>query len=310
MAEHGKPGPAFSNPDHTEVLPESWYKQPVKYRNVPANSDLVVTLDQHLYPALLPLIKDFASKQQIHIAVQEGTCGISAGALLDKKVDIGGFCCPAGEADRLPGLKFHTLGIASLALITHPSNPVDSLTANEARLAFAGSMANWQQAEASNNDALSKIGQIHPVARLHCKNRPGHWRLILANEDHFSTITNEVSTIPDMIRQIAEQPGTIGFETLWMTRLHNKYPVKLLNIDGNSAKDEQALLDGRYPFYRNYNITTWTNNETRKPLANELVHYLQSHFESVDQKYGFVSSKKLRKAGWKFKDGELIAAPE
>ena len=309
IAEHAGQGPAFSDPNHTETLPESWLKQPIQYQDVPANSDLVVTLDQHLYPALLPLIKDFARQRQLRIAVQEGTCGISAGALLDKRVDIGGFCCPAGEADRLPGLQFHTLGIAALALITHPTNPVENLTQDKARLAFGGGIGDWRQATAETSETLPKIGPVQPVARLHCKNRPGHWRLILADEDHFSPVTKEVSTIPDMIQQIAAQPGSIGFETLWMTRLHSQYPVKALRIDGHSPDDIHALLDGRYPFYRSYNITTWENTETRKPLANELVHYFQSHFESIGPKYGLVSSKQLRKAGWQFNRDELIGTP-
>ncbi|NOR51273.1 MAG: hypothetical protein GQ470_01515 [Gammaproteobacteria bacterium] len=309
IAEHAGPGAAFSDPSHTETLPESWIQQPIKYQDVPANSDLVVTLDQHLYPALLPLIKDFARQRQLRIAVQEGTCGISAGALLDKKVDIGGFCCPAGDTDRLPGLQFHTLGIAALALITHPNNPIDNLTLEMARLAFGGGIADWRQTTADDTETLPEIGPVQPVARLHCKNRPGHWRLILADEDHFSPVTQEVSTIPDMIQRVAGQPGTIGFETLWMTRLHSEHPVKALHVDGNSPEDIQPLLDGRYPFYRSYNITTWESEKTRKPLANELVRYFQSHFESIDPKYGFVSSDKLRKAGWHFKGDELVAAP-
>jgi len=309
VADHGSAGPAFSDPAHTETLPESWVMQPIKYQNVPVNSDLVVSLDQHLYPALLPLIKNFARQRQIRIAVQEGTCGISAGALLDKKIDIGGFCCPAGEADRLPGLRYHTLGIASLALIVNPVNPLQNLSQAGARQTFGGGVANWRQLTNKNEKVLPDIGPIQPVARLHCKNRPGHWRLILADEDQFSATTQEVSTIPDMIQRVSTQPNTIGFETLWMTRLHDEYPVNVLRIDGYSPMDIDALLDGRYPFYRVYNITTWESDETRNPVADELLHYIQNNFNSVDQKYGLVSSDRLRKAGWRFERDELVGAP-
>lgn len=309
VAEHGGAGPEFSDPAHTETLPESWLKQPIKYQNIPENNDLVVSLDQHLYPALLPLIKDFAHQRQIRVAVQEGTCGISAGALLDKKVDIGGFCCPAGEADRLPGLRYHTLGIASLALIVNPANPLQNLSLDSARETFGGDLGNWRQLANKNGKALPDIGPIQPVARLHCKNRPGHWRLILADEDQFSAATQEVSTIPDMIQRISTQPNTIGYETLWMTRLHNEHPVNVLSIDGYSPMDIDALLDGRYPFYRVYNITTWESDETRNPLADELLQYVRNNFKSVDQKYGLVSSDKLRKAGWRFERDELVGTP-
>lgn len=305
--DRGDTGPAFSDPAHAEVLPESWENRSIQYHEVPADSDLVVTLDQHLYPALLPIIKDFAQQRKLRIAVQEGTCGISAGALLDKKVDIGGFCCPAGDSDRLPGLQFHTLGIAALALITNPANPVQNVSQKKARQLFGGGIANWSQVAVEGKETLPGIGPIQPVARLHCKNRPGHWRLILADEDHFSPITHEVGTIPDMIQRVAGQDNTIGFETLWMTRLHKQHPVKTLRIDGNSPEDNQALLDGRYPFYRTYNITSWNSDETRNPVAGELVRHMQARFDSLDPKYGFISSSKLHKAGWKFSGDELVS---
>ncbi len=306
-ADHPGAGPAFSDPGYTEALPQSWKKRPITYREAPADSDLVVTLDQHLYPALVPLIEDFARARRLKIAVQEGTCGISAGALLDKKVDIGGFCCPAGEIDRLPGLRFHTLGIAALALIAHPSNPVQGISLKEARDIFRGRTGEW--AEVADGGRGRAGETIRPVARLHCKNRPGHWRLILADEDHFSPLIQEVSTIPDMMQRVASQPDAIGYETLWMTRLHNRHPVKVLRIDGVSAEDNQALVAGRYPFYRTYNITSWDSDETRKALAGELVRYIQQHFGSVDPKYGFIPSDTLRQAGWQFKDDELVGAP-
>lgn len=310
VADHSSTGPEFSDPTHRETLPKSWIKQPIQYREVPANSDLVITLDQHLYPALLPLIQDFSRQRGVQIAVKEGTCGVSAGALLDKKVDIGGYCCPPGETDRLPGLRFHTLGIAALALIVNPANPRLTISTEEARQIFSGKIAFWGEAANGNGESLPEIGTIQPVIRLHCKNRPGHWRLILSDEDHFSPLAQEVSTIPDMIKQVADQSKNIGFETLWMTRLHSSHPVKILHINGYKPSDTQAVLDGNYPFFRTYNITTWDSDETRKLLAGELVLYIQSHFESIHSKYGFISSGRLRKAGWIFREDELVGTQD
>lgn len=312
VADHGGPGPSFSDPAHIEILPEAWLKQPIKYKDAPEDSDLAIVLDQHLYPALLPIIQKFANQKQLKIAVQEGTCGISAGSLIDKKVDIGGFCCPAGETDRLPGLRFHTLGIASLALITHPTNPTDDVTLKQSREIFWGGIASWDQlaGDKNKNQQLPAIGPIHPIARLHCKKRPGHWRLILADEDHFSPVIQEVGTISDMIQRVSEGSNAVGFETLWMTRLHHVRPVKTLKIDGYSPEDSQAVVDRHYPFYRSYNITSWASSETRKPLAGELVEYIKNNFDSVEPKYGFISSNRLRESGWQFYKDELIGEPK
>jgi len=311
LASHGENGgPAFSDPDKTVTMPEAWQQQPLHYADLPPGTDLAVTLDQHLYPALLPLIKEFAHAHKLHIAVQEGTCGISAGALEDKEVDIGGFCCPAGEPDRLPGLRYHTLGIAALALLVNPKNPVDNVDTATARRIFSGYINDWQDVVSGEKKAqLPSIAPIQAVARLHCKNRPGHWRLILDNEDQFSPTLLEVSTIQDMIHRVARLPDAVGYETLWMVERYGKGTVKTLKVNGFSPTDVQALVANDYPFYRTYNISSWTAPHLAKPEAKALVDYLMQEFHRVDPKYGFVPASRLREAGWRFHGDELIGEP-
>lgn len=310
---------AFSDPANIETMPEEWLKQPILYKKLPDNTDLAITLDQQLYPALVPLIKEYAKKNHLRIAVSEGTCGISAGALLDKTVDIGGFCCPAGETDRLPGLKFHTLGIASIALIVHPENMVESISVKQARMIFSGQTGKWYESgKLSERQTIivkkmtSSQSNIQPIARLHCKTRPGHWRLILDNEDAFSPTLDEVATIPDMISHVVRDKQAIGYETLWMTRLYEQQigQVGLLKVNGYSPEDKQAVLNGQYPFYRTYNISSWTAPDLKKESATELVKYIQDNFARVDQKYAFISANQLKKSGWQFSNDELIGEPQ
>ena len=309
MAAEVAAGPAFSDPDKRVSMPETWRQQPITYKEVPPDTDVAVTLDQHLYPALLPLIREFASQHKLQIAVQEGTCGISAGALADKEVDIGGFCCPAGETDRLPGLTYHTLGIAALALLVNPTNPVANVDVATARRIFQGDIADWQDVTDEGKEKLPAIAPIQAVARLHCKNRPGHWRLLLDNEDQFSPTMLEVSTIQDMIRRVARLPDAIGYETLWMVERYGKGEVKAVTINGFSPQDDQALLEGKYPFYRTYNISSWNAPHLARPEAKALVDYLMQEFHRVDPKYGFVSAARLREAGWRFRGDELTGEP-
>jgi len=300
-------GPPFSDPNHVEPMPSTWQSQSLKR---PAGVDIAITLDQHLYPALLPLIDEYSARHHLNIAVQEGTCGISAGALLDKKADIGGFCCPAGATDRLPGLRFHTVGIASLALITNPLNPLKDLSLEQARDVFRGRIAYWNQLGVSlpghNADTL-----IVAVGRLHCKNRPGHWRLLLTNEDRFSPRLLESSTIPDMISDVAGNPAAIGYEAIWMTRHYaDKGKVNAVSVNGTSPFDEHALIDGRYPLYRTFNITTWDDGAAANAQADALVRYLLNNVERIDARYGIIPVTRLRQAGWHFRDDELTGAPD
>jgi ABC-type phosphate transport system substrate-binding protein len=297
-------GPEFTDHRHLEEMPAGWKQQPIRYAKLPPGTDLAISLDQHLYPALLPLIRQYAQAHQLKVAVEEGTCGISAGALLEKEVDMAGFCCPAGETDRLPGLTYHTLGIASLALLVHPDNPVSNVTLQQAQHMYMGKIGNWKSIDPSFTE------NIQTIARLHCKNRPGHWRLILENEDMFSPTTREVSTIPDMLSLASSQRASLGYETLYMAGRHaGKEGIKPLSIDGASPEDNSAVIAGDYPFYRTYNITTWGDTRLRKVHAEQLLAYIYEHFDEVDPVYGLIPSKQLRQAGWNFEGNELVASP-
>lgn len=308
LAAEGLGGHHHSAIQHVEALPAAWSKQPIRYQDVPPDSDLAITLDQQLYPALLPLITRFAHAKNLKIAVQEGTCGISSGALLDKKVDMGGFCCPAAEGDRLPGLQFHTLGIGAIALVKNVANPLENISVEKAREVYQGKVSSWQQLGAEQQ-ALPSLGGIKATARLHCKSRPGHWRLILDNEDMFSTTVTEVSTIEDMLARVAEERDALGYETLWMIERFGKGRVATLNVEGVAPQDGVALAAGRYPFYRTFNITSWREPTLARAEIGELVAYLKANFHTVAAEYGIVTAQQLRQAGWSFAGDELMAPP-
>jgi hypothetical protein len=97
----GKP---FGNPSHITTMPAGWIEKPIVYANSAQGNEIVVTLDQHLYHTLLPIIQRYAEQQGLKIEVSEGICSISIGKLARKEVDIGGFCCPPGKTDSLLGL--------------------------------------------------------------------------------------------------------------------------------------------------------------------------------------------------------------
>jgi hypothetical protein len=152
---------------------------------------------------------------------------------------------------------------------------------------------------------------IKPIGRLHCKTRPGHWRLLLDNEDLFSPGLFEVGNIPDMVLQVASIRNAIGHETVWLATDHykNKGRVKTLKIDGYAPEDLDALLTGKYPVYKTFNVTTWEGKELKNSNAYKLVTFIKKQIEVLDLSYGIIPSSRLKKAGWKFKGAELIGEP-
>jgi len=300
-------GAAFTDPGN--IMPpksEEWLAQEIIYPKKYQGADIFLTLDQQLYPALLPIINQYAQQQQLNIKVHEGTCGISSGMLGRKEADIGGFCCPPGRTDRLQGLSFHTLGISSIAFLVHPeNNQIDDISFKQLQNIFAGDIQRWSDLNTKANSNL-----IHPVARLHCKLRPGHWHLILDNEEMFSARLNEVSAIPDMISFVANDPNAIGYETLWMTtKYKNRGEVKWLKINGINPDDRNALAQGKYPVYRTYNITSWQSQKGNKK-AQELVEYLIDNVTQIKTEFELIPAHLLIKNGWKFNRGELIGEPD
>ncbi len=303
-------GPAFTDTSKTLEMSEEWKARPIKHDVSAGDADIVVTLDQQLYPVLLNLIKKYAKERNIKIVIKEGTCGISAGMMSRKAADIGGYCCPPGMIDRLPGLQYHTLGVGALALLVHPENQIDNITIDEARKIFSGEIYRWSEIKTDNGKNGLKL-PIQPVGRLHCKLRPGHWRLLLDNQDLFGTGLQEVGAISDMIATVASNQSAIGYEVLLnLNRYRNRGTVKAIKINGISPYDREQLKSGSYQLYRVYNLTTWQGKNLENHAAQRLVAYLIQHSERFGKEHHIVPASELRKAGWKFSGNELIGGPE
>ncbi len=304
-------GPAFTDPSVVFKMPPKWAEKPIKYEEWAGDAEIAVALEQDVYRMLVPLIEKYGKKNRVKIAVKEGTCGISAGMLSRKVVDIGGFCCPPSREDRLPGLKYHTLGIVAKAFLVHPDNPVNDLSTAELRDIFRGKIHLWSELEKKDGREGPPLA-IKPVARFHCPLRPGHWRLLLNNEDLFSPRLYEVGSMPDMIASVATNKGAIGWETLGMVEHYrNMGKVKPLRIDGHAPGDSAALAANEYPFYRTYNITTWEGKSVENEKAKALVEYLLSAVEEINRAAsGLAPASELRKAGWKFQGDELVGEPD
>lgn len=304
-------GPAFIDYSRILEMPEEWERRPVTHEPSIGDVDLAINLDQQMYRLFADTLKQYAKKNGLKIGIIDSTCGNSSGMLRRKMIDIGGFCCAPGAMDRLPGLKFHTTGIAPVSLFVHPENPINNITLEQARRIFMGEIYRWSELKMPDGRPGNEV-MVNTIGRLHCKTRPGHWRLLLDNENLFSPRLIEVGNIPDMVSQVAANPNAIGHETVWLATEYykNKGMVKPLKINGYAPEDLEALLAGRYKIYKTFNVTTWESKEAKNADALKLVDYLIKQVEVLDESYGIIASSRLRKAGWRFSGNELIGEPE
>ena len=255
-------------------------------------------------------IQQFGKKKKIKIAVREGTCGISAGSLSNKAVDIAGFCCPPSDSDRSFGVNFHTIAIGAIAIYVNKENPINNMSLEEARGVFTGNITHWSSLK-TDDGTQGPPYSIQPISRLHCKTRPGHWRLLLDNEELFSPRLIDVGSIEDVFRQVEGNPFSIGgFESLYMANevYKTKTQLKIIKIN-NYRPSPENLLAGNFPLYFVFNITTWPKDKAHKELNADLIKYLRSEVEINDPKFGMISANKLIQNGWVFSGDELIAQP-
>ncbi len=303
-------GEVFSDPSKVAAMPEAWIKSPIKYATEWGNPDVTVVLDQDIYHTLLPLAQKFAKENNLKVYFKEGTCGIAGGLLAAKAVDIGGFCCPPGKEDRLPGIRYHTLGLVAIAFFVNPGNPFDNVTSKQLRDIYRGKIHHWSELKTQTGKPGPDFN-IKAMSRLHCKLRPGHWRQLLDRDKEFGPGIYEVGSIPDMISQVADSRDAIGWEVLSMVDKYKQLAkVKPLKIDGYSPNDAKALAALNYPFYRTYTLSTWEGKGLENKNAQKLVDYLIKEFEKLDpSKFGFVPVSSLKKAGWKFHGDEVVGEP-
>ena len=301
--------PSFSNPNELSQVQPGWENNDVNYDKNHQDADLVVALGQQSYPIFKDLIQEYANKNKLKIIVKPGTCGITAGRLRKKSVDIGAYCCPPAKSDRLPGLVFHSLGISPIALIVHPDNPLTNITEKQAKEIFQGKLSRWSAVSSDKENNSKHL--IQPIARLHCKIRPGHWRALLKNEQQFSPRLFEVGVIPDMISQVSRNSGAIGWEVPLMVSHHkDKGLVRMLNIDGMEPTNLKHLLNGDYPLYRSYSLTTWNINNKTNQQAHKLVRFMKDYIEKNNALIHYIPPSKLKLAGWKFQGNELVGPPK
>lgn len=314
-AESNKPlkAEAFSDPSYIASPKKDFLEQAIEYdKKVADDVDVVISLGQQTYPAIHTIVEDIAKEHGFKVAIQQGTCGATAKKLLKKSVDIATYCCPPGKTDRLPGLKFHTVAIAPVTLVTHVDNPINDVSTEDAKKIFKGEYVTWSEVPGyqSLSDKL-KGKTIQPVVRLHCKKRPGHWRLLLNGPDDVSPRAESVGTIIDMISHVSSNVTAIGYATPYMLKVHkDKGAVKILSIDKKQPEDLKILLAGEYPIYRTYNLTTWTNDNNKNENAEILMDAIYDYMQKHGEQYGFIPAEKLKLAGWKFKGRELIAEPD
>jgi hypothetical protein len=131
-----------------------------------------------------------------------------------------------------------------IAVITHPSNPVDSLTLDQVRKIFSGEYSNWSQVG----------GTDLPVQLVTSRDTPAALESLL--DTHLAPSAARVPLLSYLFVGVAEKEGAVGFlptaniEQLEFIRSHGAIKKIAIRKDDHSpafTPNPGAVLDGSYP---------------------------------------------------------------
>lgn len=175
--------------------------------------------------------------------------GIKTAKLSDKTRDTFGFvCCALDEEEvKKKNIVVHPLALEPVMILVNKSNPVKDLSSQQVRDIFSGKIKNWKKVG-------GKDQAIVVVTRLHCKNRPGHWKRILPDAKSFRAERINVKSADEMSQRVSDFSGAIGhIGSTWIFEAGDK----TRSITVNGKRPSAANLENKtYPFYRKLSAIT------------------------------------------------------
>ena len=178
---------------------------------------------------------------------------------------FGFLCCPLSDEEvEKEGLIVYPLAKEPIYILTHSDNPVTNLSLEEVRAIFRGDILNWQEVGGPDKP-------IVVVTRLHCKERPGHWKSILPSDKAFRQERLNVKSDAAMIQTMNDFSGSIGFSgSTWPFKPDDH--VKFVTVGG--VKPTAANLEaGKYPYFR---VLSAVTNRTPSPDVVKLIREAQT----------------------------------
>jgi phosphate transport system substrate-binding protein len=187
----------------------------------------------------------------------------------------------AGQADMTTADSEHIIAIDGLAILVHPSNPVDQLSIETLAKIFAGEITNW-----------SAFGGPDLTIRVYARDdRSGTWDtfkdLVLAGKYRLTDKALRYESNDQLSDDISGDPAGIGFTGFASVR-----SSKLLAIaDGNAPAlrpSELSVATEDYPLSRR--LYLYTPGASSKPLAQAFIDFAQSQTgQDIVAETGFFS---------------------
>ncbi len=232
-----------------------------------AFAGLVGTIDIAGGTAHIPVMQEAAKRVMkaypaIRITVAGGGSGVGVQKVGEGLVDIGDTGRPVKPAENERyGLTSYPFAIDGVAVVVHPSNPIDGLTTQQTRDVFAGKIASWKDLGGAEG-AVDLYGRDEASGT-----REVFWKQLL-DQGEVAPGTNVVPSNGAMKTAIAGDRAGIGYLSIG----HLDETVSPVAIDGVQPTQENAKA-GTYRVVRKLYMNT---KGEPSPLVRAFLDYIRS----------------------------------
>ncbi len=165
--------------------------------------------------------------------------------------------------DRDIALNDYVIGSYSIAVVVNAASPLGSLTRDQVRDIFTGTVQNWK--ELGGPDAAIQLCIRDPISGTHL----GFRELAMENKPyalHVKTFTNYLQ----IVDAVAHAPGAVGYTSI---ELSTKPGLRAVYVGG--VPPTVALVNkGQYPYVRSLRFYTTKSRESAP--AAEFIKFVQS----------------------------------
>ena len=229
---------------------------------------------------------------EVQVAVTGGGSGTGIAALINGTVDMANASRQIKEEERSKaeanGIEpvEHVVAGDAIAVVVHPSNPVQGLTIPQLSDIFSGKITNWREVG----------GEDRPIVLLSRESNSGTHVFFLeqvvrqGDKDDKSLFSPDTLLMPSsegISAEVRENPNAIGYDGLGYVTDDQKVVAVASTEDGSYVMPMvETVKDGSYPIARGLYI--YTAGEPQGAILEYLNWILGPEGQAIVQDLGFV----------------------
>jgi len=220
---------------------------------------------------------------QANISVRGGGSGTGIAALIDGICDIADSSRPMKDKEIKKALEkgvnpvAHVIAMDGIAVIVHPSNPVNELTLTQLKDIYTGKISNWSEL-GGKNQKIVVISRDVASGTFECFKK-----LVLKKERVRPDALLQASNAA-VLSVVKRTEGAIGYVGLG----YLSSEVKALKIEG-VFPSEDTVLKGTYPISRP--LFMYTNGKPKGLVKDFIDFVLSKEGQKIVKEQGFVPLK-------------------